>query len=210
MTFQYFDRNYRLALFPEGRMNFKTFFLKIFRFSDLHIFWSSWFHSRTREGKKEFWKKLCSTLNWGILLAFLVLYGLAEARVILKRYSGDFLNILKKQCSFLYHLLFEGFPKLALDKFYLFSFGEMKLYYAWSYIISPYSRWGLIKDLQIVSKGILGKVLWNLRNRPIVLLTLLYMFLRCSWKSSLTYKSIPKCFQVVDWVTAILLKCSGG
>ena len=59
------------TLFPEGRINFKSFFLKIFRFSELPIFWSSLFHSVATEGKKEFSKKsvlLCFTksfaLNW--------------------------------------------------------------------------------------------------------------------------------------------------
>ena len=44
-------------LFPEGRTNSKSFFLKIFKFSGLRIFWSSLFHSITIEGKNEFWKK---------------------------------------------------------------------------------------------------------------------------------------------------------
>ena len=73
----------------EGRINFKSFFLKINKFSELRIFWYSLFHSITTEGKNEFWKKLCFTLNWGILLAFLVLYGLAEVGIILNRYCGD-------------------------------------------------------------------------------------------------------------------------
>ena len=56
------------TLFPEERINFKSFFLKINKFSELRVFWSSLFHSITTEGKNEFWKKLCFTLNWGILL----------------------------------------------------------------------------------------------------------------------------------------------
>ena len=104
------------TLLPERRINFKSFFVKIFKFSGLLIFWSSLFHSITAEGKNEFWKKLCLTLNWGILLAFLVLYGLTEVGMILNRYYGDwFLNILKKQHDFLYHL-FQGFPTLAQYK----------------------------------------------------------------------------------------------
>ena len=41
------------TLISEGRVNFKSFFLELFRFAELHIFWSSFFHSIT-EGKKEF------------------------------------------------------------------------------------------------------------------------------------------------------------
>ena len=47
------------TLFPEGRMNFKRLFLKIFKLSELRIFRSNLFHSMTAEGKKEFWKKEC-------------------------------------------------------------------------------------------------------------------------------------------------------
>ena len=46
------------TLFPEGRINFESFFLKIFRFSDFHIFWFRLFHSVTTEGKKGFWLKI--------------------------------------------------------------------------------------------------------------------------------------------------------
>ena len=83
------------TLSPEGLINFKSFFLKINKFSELRIFRSTLFHSITTEGKNEFLKKLCFTLNWGILLAFLVLYGLTEVGIILNRYYGDWLlNIL--------------------------------------------------------------------------------------------------------------------
>ena len=51
--------------------------------------------------------KLCFTLRRGILLVFLVLYVLTEVGIILNRYFGHlYLKILKKQHSFLYHLLF--------------------------------------------------------------------------------------------------------
>ena len=46
------------TLFPEERVNFKSFFLKINKFSKLRIFWSSLFHSITTEWKNEFWKKM--------------------------------------------------------------------------------------------------------------------------------------------------------
>ena len=94
------------TVLPEGRMKFKSVFLKIFKLSELRIFRSSLFHSITAEGKKEFRKKLCFTLNRGILLVFLVLYVLTEVGIILNRYFGYlYLEILKKQHSFLYHLL---------------------------------------------------------------------------------------------------------
>ena len=90
----------------------KSFFLKILRFSELHIFLSSLFHSIYTEEKKEFWKKLCFTVSCGILLAFLVLCILTEVGIISDRYFGDwFLNILKKRHSLLYHLLFSRVSK---------------------------------------------------------------------------------------------------
>ena len=69
-------------------MKFKSVFLKIFKLSVLRIFRSSLIHSITAEGKKEFWKKLCFTLNRGILLVFLVLYVLTEVRIIPNRHFG--------------------------------------------------------------------------------------------------------------------------
>ena len=58
----------------KGRTNFKRPFLKVFKLSELRMFRSSLFHSMTVEGKKELWIKLCSTLNWEMLLVFLVFY----------------------------------------------------------------------------------------------------------------------------------------
>ena len=86
------------TVLPEGRMKFKSVFLKIFKLSELRIFRSSLFHSITAEEKKEFWKKLYFMLNRGILLAFLVLHVLTEVRIVLNRYFGDvYLKLLKKQ-----------------------------------------------------------------------------------------------------------------
>ena len=100
------------TVLPEGRMKFKSVFLKIFKLSELRIFRSSLFHSITAEGKKEFRKKLCFTLNKRILLVFLVLYVLTEVRIILNRYFGHlYMKILKKQHSFLHHLLFSRVSK---------------------------------------------------------------------------------------------------
>ena len=50
----------------------------------------------------------------------------------------------------------------------------------------------------------------ELRNKTIVLLPLLNMLLRCSWKFSLVSKNIPKCFWVSDWFTILLLKINEG
>ena len=95
------------TVLPEGCMKFKSIFLKIFKLFELRIFRSSLFHSTTAEGKKEFWKKLCFTLNRGILWEFLVLYVLTKVGIILNKYFGHlYLKILKKQQSFLYHLFF--------------------------------------------------------------------------------------------------------
>ena len=59
------------TLFPEGRISFKRPFLKTFELSQLQIFSSNMFRSMTAEGKKEFGKKLCFILNWGMLLVFI-------------------------------------------------------------------------------------------------------------------------------------------
>ena len=58
--------------FMVGLINFKIFFLKILR---LGVFWISGFslfHSIVTDRKKVFLKKLCLTLKWGVLSAFLV------------------------------------------------------------------------------------------------------------------------------------------
>ena len=90
------------TVLPEGRMKFKSVFLKIFNLFELRIFRSTLFHSTTAEGKKEFWNKLCFTLNRGILLEFLVLYVLTKVGIILNKYFGHlYLKFLKKQQSFL-------------------------------------------------------------------------------------------------------------
>ena len=64
------------------------------RFENIKVgaFWisgSSLFNSIMTDGKKVFLKKLCLTLKWGILFAFLVGYGLFNLGIILKRYFGD-------------------------------------------------------------------------------------------------------------------------
>ena len=52
--------------------------------------------------------------------------------------------------------------------------------------------------------------MWSLRNKSIVLLTLLNMFLCVLWNPVLVIKNIPKYFSAVNWVTLLLLKISGG
>ena len=102
------------TVLPEGRMKFKSVFLKIFKVFELWIFRSSLFHSIIGE-KKEFWKKLCFTFIRGILLVFPVLYVPTEVGIILNGYFGHlYLKILKKQHSFPYHLLFSMVSKPSL------------------------------------------------------------------------------------------------
>ena len=45
---------------------------------------------------------------------------------------------------------------------------------------------------------------------PMVLLILLSLSLRCSWKSSLPSKIILSCLWAVDWITTVLLKFKDG
>ena len=52
--------------------------------------------------------------------------------------------------------------------------------------------------------------MWSLRNKPIVLFTLLSILFKCSWRSNLVSNNIPKCFRVTDWVTMLLLKLNVG
>ena len=80
------------------RMNCKMLFLKRTRLSELLILLSRLFHSITVDGKNEFLKKLCLTLNLGMLsILFLVLYAVLVVGILSKRYLGDwFLVILNK------------------------------------------------------------------------------------------------------------------
>ena len=59
---------------------------------------------------------------------------------------------------------------------------------AWSKIMSPKSRWGLMKDLYIVTNDRLGKIIWSLCNSPMDLLTLLVMYFKYSPKFNLPSK----------------------
>ena len=70
---------------PEGCINFKRVSFNIFKPSELRIFWSSLFNSKTTEEKNEFRKKLCFTLNRELLIIFLQLYVLTEVGITMNR-----------------------------------------------------------------------------------------------------------------------------
>ena len=59
---------------------------------------------------------------------------------------------------------------------------------------SAKSNWLLINVLYIVNRDDLGRICWNLRNRPIVLLIFWVKFFMCSTKFSLTSNVNPRCF----------------
>ena len=59
---------------------------------------------------------------------------------------------------------------------------------------SAKSNWLLINVLYIVSRDDLGRIGWNLRNRPIVLLIFWVIFYMCSTKFNLTSNVNPRCF----------------
>ena len=99
------------TLLPKGRTNFKRPFLKVFKLSELRMFRSSLFHSMTVEGKKELWIKLCSTLNWEMLLVFLVFY-LFTVTGMLKRYFGEW-KLYRSSVVSGTIFLFKGIPNLA-------------------------------------------------------------------------------------------------
>ena len=67
-----------------------------------------------------------------------------------------------------------------------------------------------INDFYIVSSGALINIFHNFLNNPIVLMILLSLSLRSSWKSSLISKIIHRCLWFVDWMTTVLLKLNDG
>ena len=70
-------------------MNCKMLFLKRAKLSELLILLSRLFHSITVEGKNEFLKKVCLTLNRGMLpILFLVLYDVLVVEILSSRYLG--------------------------------------------------------------------------------------------------------------------------
>ena len=92
-------------LFAVGLMNLRIFYLKILSVSELRMLESNFFHSIMVDGKYEFLKNWCFTLIWGILSAFLVLYGQFDCGIISERYFGHWFYIPWKRNSFLYQRL---------------------------------------------------------------------------------------------------------
>ena len=91
------------VLFGVGRMNCKMLFLKRARFSELLILLSRLFHSITEDGKNEFLKKLCLTLNLGMLpILFLVLYADLVVGILSKRLEELALMPMNQ----IFHMLF--------------------------------------------------------------------------------------------------------
>ena len=86
------------VLLGVGCMNCKMLFLKRARLFELLTLLSRLFHSIAVDGKNEFLKELCLTLNLGMLpILFLVLYADLVVGILSKRYLEDwFLVILKK------------------------------------------------------------------------------------------------------------------
>ena len=86
------------VLFGVGRTNCQMLFLKRVKLSEFLILLARLFHSITVNGKNEFLKKVCLTLNRGMLsILFLVLYAVLAVGIWSKRYLRDsFLVILKK------------------------------------------------------------------------------------------------------------------
>ena len=104
----------------DGLINFKILFLKAEKVLEFLIFKSKLFHSITVDGKKEFIKKLCLPLKWGILSLVLVLYALLMLGIILKWYSADWLWIFWKRSRVFYTIVFYGvILYLVLDKVFL-------------------------------------------------------------------------------------------
>ena len=68
----------------------------------------------------------------------------------------------------------------------------------------------LMKDLYTVINDFLGNKSWSLRKSPIVLLTFLKIISRCSLKSNLESKTIPKCFWDSVKLTVLWLKIKHG
>ena len=70
---------------------------------------------------------------------------------------------------------------------------------------SAKSNWLLTNVLYIVSRDDLGRIGWNLRNRPIVLLIFWVIFFMCSTKFSLTSNVNPRCFWDILFFKAMSL-----
>lgn len=63
-----------------------------------------------------------------------------------------------------------------------------------SKIMYPQSKWGLMKNLYIVTSNLLRIIIWSLRNSSMGLLNLLVMNLKFFPKFNLSSKNTPRCF----------------
>lgn len=63
-----------------------------------------------------------------------------------------------------------------------------------SKIMYPQSKWGLMKNLYIVTSNLLRIIIWSLLNSPMGLLNLLVMNLKFFPKFNLSSKNTPRCF----------------
>ena len=66
--------------------------MKIFKYSELRIFWSSLFHLITAEGKKEFWNY---ALLWIVELFYSILTSNVKWNIILIKYYPPGIYLLK-------------------------------------------------------------------------------------------------------------------
>lgn len=63
-----------------------------------------------------------------------------------------------------------------------------------SKIMYPQSKWGLMKNLYVVTSNLLRIIIWSLRDSPMGLLNLLVMNLKFFPKFNLSSKNTPRCF----------------
>ena len=78
------------VLLAVARKNCKMLFLKRVKLSELLMLLSRLFNSNTVDGKYELLKKVCLTLNRGMLsILFLVLYAVLVVEILSNRYLGD-------------------------------------------------------------------------------------------------------------------------
>ena len=61
----------------------------------------------------------------------------------------------------------------------------------------------------IIVKVVLSKIFWSLRNSVIILVTLLSVFFKCSWKSSFELRSSPRWFCVTVRFTVAIIEKQG-
>ena len=123
-------RFYQLSmLFAPDLLNFKIFFLKVLRLGAFKL--QVQFNPFNDDWRKKVFLKLCSTLKWGILFAFLLEYGLFDLGIIFKKkLKIGFQNFIK-QDSFLHHRLCSRDSKPSSSKIFSIFCWKYALY-AWS------------------------------------------------------------------------------